>query len=506
MYKKEIIFKCLLLLAILVLVICNMSEKLVSGGRWGIGLFLGGIDNWLSGGPIYNDPNLGINTGPIYGPGGVLVAVISRFIFGYGAETAMIIFGCIPVILLLTGFASIVKCNNISWTWRLTIFSCIYFLGFTFARFYVYEWHPDLPALSCWVWGVILLDRFLTSRKKLPILSSVVLFYIAGIFKANVVFLFIGLGIYALSSKKINQKDKYLIILGELVAGICVLLTMLMVDNCMYNSVSVMGGHPFDTFETYIMYLKGSIFDNIEFVSLLIITIALFFLHLIKLEHISEKMWLSSVLPWFLFGLLGAAKVGSNAGNFDVSIIVFMPLILLSVSKIIYLTKKCFNTIKIFNNTYKIVVGPGIAIICLIIIGLSSEEIIENYKLFKIRLDNQKNFASWISSKHYGENLAFNSSYYELLNGASVHKKTDLFLAGHYSYGNIIDARRLQSLSQNDEWDVIITYPEFGEEAWPELFENYTKLKETEYPPVNGVEVYVKNYSMEQFDKVITNE
>lgn len=495
MIKNEKILKWTVAATFLFLLLYFLTDKLVVGGRWSLGMFLGGVDNWLSGGSLYTNHNEGLSIGPLYGPGGAFIALIARLIFGYGAETAIILFGGVLAILLFLGFSSISKGTNTQRFWRVIICAFLFFIGFPYARPYLFEFHPDLPALLCWVWGVLFLNNFLTSRKCIWLICSMALYLLAGLFKANSVFLFIGLGFYVIIAKEISIKDKIIVLVGELVAGIGVLVVMQMLEGCIYNTVVVMGTHSFDTLATYCRYFAGAIVHNFIYIFLLVLTLFLLLKKRLKFNGFIEKMWAFSSVPWFLFGLLGAAKVGSNGGNIEASIIVFMPFVLPAIETMIDST----NGQEIFKYFTKSerrnIVYYSAYVCCIVTIFISTFLIIQNYNNYKKRINDQVVFAVWLDSHYHGNNIAFSAIEYELLNNTSLNKKTDLHMAGHYDLGHLIDVSELKKMSEREKWDVIITSPALGSERWPSLFDNFVKLRKEDYPNMiaggSELEVYV---------------
>ena len=473
-----------------------ISLKLIDGGRWGIGMILGGVDNWMNGGTFYGSLKDGISVGSIYSPGGIFLALLFRPIFGFNAETAIIICGGLFAILTFYGFAKIETDDHRKTFWYFIICLSFFFIGFPSVRRYLFEIHPDVPAIMFFVWGILSICKFLKSQKNLFFLFSVILFFFSGVFKANALFLFLGLGLYTVFSKKLLLKQKLLILISEAISGASVLIAMFSIDGCLFNSVEVMSKHPLDTLYAYVYYIYITLKYNPLYIALLLVYFALLIKRRVKFNSIKEEMWMSSATLWFLFGMYGTAKEGSNEGNIEASIIAFMPF---AIVALVYIIKVC--AIKYRNVTeYKgFVYGMKtiLFISCILITSYSIILVGQNISKFQNRISQQKNFAHWLNSRYPNAKVTYFCGLYELLNNTVVNKKTDLHLVTHYVLGNYINDEKLSLLSQNDRWDVIITIPEIGEKQFPKTFTYFRKLNDSDYPTDyvgawKRVDVYVR--------------
>lgn len=494
-YMKRIIF-ALMSLTLFSALFNLITDKLVIGGRWGTGLFLGGVDNWLAGGSMYDLPDPAITSGPVYSPGGLFISLIARMIFGFDAQTFVVILGGIVAILLLWGFVSLMNLPKRTRIWGFFAISFIFIVDFPWVKFYVFEMHPDLYVLACFVWGLLMINRFLKCRSIISLLLATLLFYFAGLFKQNAAILFVGLGLFVITSKELARRDKLLVLASEAIAGVCVIITMLSIDGCWYNCVELMASHHMISLQEYWSYLKGALINNKLFILIIICYLILLTKGIINVTAVAERMWLFSSVAWFLFCMYGAAKVGSNNGNIEVAVIALLPLVF-PVLFMIYSKAKVILGSKwgkvLFIGKYFLIFS------CFIIICINSVHSINNITNYNNRIDSQKKFIQWLNSNYSNCNIAYNAEIYECLNGANVNKKTDLFVVDQRQMGNLINDTELNQLSQKENWEIIITTSDYSEGSWPKTFSHFKKLSVGEFPevPVHGgiMEVFVKNNS-----------
>ena len=185
-----------------------LTSKLVGGASWSSGLPLGGVDNYLyNGGSLYTILEDGMTPGSSYFPGIVLLSLLYRIMFGYGADTAIIVTGAIIGVILLVCFSYIASQNKKEQFWLFVCGAVLMIIEFPNAKTYLLEMHPDIPALLFFTLGVIALGRYIAKKGKACLYIAVtVLFYLSGLFKQNAVFLYIGLGCYVFFSKNLNKK------------------------------------------------------------------------------------------------------------------------------------------------------------------------------------------------------------------------------------------------------------------------------------------------------------
>lgn len=482
-------------IAFLSIFIYFVVAKLVIGGRWSTGMMLGGFDNWMAGGTMYTTEGLSI--GSVYSPGSLFLAMITRIFFGYSAETAIIVIGGLFILLTLWAYASL---SDESLAKRYSLFlicSFFFIIQFPWVRSYSLEMHPDIPCLMFFVWGVVYVGKYLKANNSVFLIVSSILMYCSGIFKANAIFLFVGIGIYVLFSTKIQWKQKWPILLAELIAGIGVLITMLSFAGCLYNSVIVMSTHPLVGFDEYLTYISDAIRRDGIFILLLFVSSFLLLRKVLRFKSVVEEMWVCGAVLWFLFGLYGAAKVGSNCGNIEASLVALLPVILPTVEMVYSKLSHATLFEKLRNRRFFITSTSIVCVIsCIVVILFSVNRTFSKFCLFQERLEHQTQFANWLNTHYPGRNIAFNASEYELLNGANVKKKSDFHMAEHYFFGGLLSDKDLAALSKKEEWEIIVTTPDIVDKRWPETFSAFKKLGMDEYPGFEmgdqWVEVFVK--------------
>lgn len=500
-----IIFTCMIVLMSFV------ASGLVRGGRWSSGLLLGGIDNWLyNGGTLYTNAEKGMTPGSSYFPGVMFVAALLRLLLGYRAETAFIVCGGLVTILTFLAFSKIASDDKEKQFTLFVMGICLFFMEFPSARIYLLELHPDIPALMCFAWGIILMNRFLENHGSIDYVKCTILFYCAGLFKQNAVFLYFGLGIYALLSPTYKWKAKVLILLSELMAGIATLITVISIKGCWYNCITVNSLHPLQTKREYISYAVKTCLNNKFFIIVACVSCILLLLKRITLKREIEKMWLASAIGWFGFGMFGAAKQGANTGNMEAAIIAFMPLVLCFIEKFYKYIKGILHREKydgifadnVFRKKMKFVSLCGSIILCLLINVVAIKSTITCLWKYNERLAAESEFSKWISECYPECNVAYNTITYELLNHATVNKTTDLYTVSVWEMGKLIEDDDLKRIAEEEKWDVIITWPGLNDTKWPKTFEDFKKLEIEKYPNLKdyygeNVEVFARYEKMD---------
>lgn len=504
-YIKKILVFCIVVMCIFVFLDC-VTYKLVGGARWSSGLHLGGVDNWLyENGSMYTLREDGFTPGSSYFPGVVLLALLFRMIFGYGAETAIIISGGIVAVLSFLGFSVIATDNKWSRFWLTILAATIFVVEFPAAQSYLLELHPDVPALTCFLWGCICIDKFLKKDSKSWLLISILLMFASGLFKQNALFLYIGAGIYVLVSKTITLKNKLFVLGAEALAGLAVLFVVFIIDGCWYNCVTVNAAHSLLSFKGYILYGFGTCRNNIVYIVMIGAFFLLFITRNIQLERQIERLWMSAAVGWTFFCMYGAAKEGANTGNMEAAIISFMPFALIMAEKSYYYFLNVVDTAKINFDIKEMksfkVVKSTLIILC--IVGafggyaLLCRSIKKQYISYNKRIESQNNFSCWLNEKYAGRNVAYNTISYELLNKANINKKSDLYTAAVWEMGDLLSDEELRNISIEENWDIVITYPGLDEKKFPLTFDRFYKLQQKKYPDLSEfygspIEVFIK--------------
>lgn len=504
--KKKVIYAMAVIGCIVVFAFC-VSGKLAGGARWSSGLPLGGVDNWLyEGGSLYTVAEEGITPGASYFPGLVLLSLLYRLIFGYGAETAIIITGGIIAIFTFWGFSIVVSDDKKQRFWIAIGAALFFVIEFPEARFYLLEMHPDIPALMFFLWGVIFLNRFLERYNKFYYCAATILFWFAGLFKQNAVFLYIGLAIYVLLSKKLGLREKVSIIISELIAGVATLVVVMLIDGCWYNCITVNSLHPLLSIKEYLYYGVAACWHNKIFIVFAFAYLILLIRGNIVQRREIEHMWFASSIGWLVFCIYGSAKEGANAGNMEAAIVTVMPFVLITVVKLFVHMKGMVNidkmkdglaTLKAKKFFHMAVVAISSAMyIAVVLAFIYQTDIRMNQFSERIKLQNE--FSEWLSAHYGGKKVAYNTITYELFHNASVDKAADLYTATVWEMGGLINDEKLHEMSTGEKWDVIVTWSGFDDTKWPKTFREFQKTDSGLYPDLSRfygsqVEVYVRN-------------
>lgn len=483
---------------------------LTFGGRWDTGMPLGMVDNFLNGGTFYTDLENVTATSP-YFPGNVFVAFISRILFHYNAETAMIIFGGLVSVFLIWGLTKIASDDD-----KLRFYSgilCVLFFVFEFGflKYYLLEIHPDLTCVCFFLFGVILAGKFINKKFNLiNYISIICLFFISALFKQSSIFLFMGLFFYLLFTKSIELKSKLWLISAEIISGLLLLSVIFSMKNCWLGTVAINATFPFMTISEFLSEWKSAFYDANVFLILLSLFIILFILKKVKLNTELQRLWFYPAIVWMLLNILyPALREGANMGDIEAAVFPMAPYVILTIFYIIKITSKSkiinelknFIIIRMQNKNIRNVVIPimSIALVIGLIYGISYgvrsiDRINRNYKLYIQRLNDEKFIANWLEENYAHKKVAYISYKYELLNNTSLIKSTDLLTYGNFSHGTYLTVADIENMQKNENWDLIITLEEDNlKDKWPNVFKHY-KLVNTDNilpPPTESDEKFL---------------
>lgn len=502
---RKLIYSLVVITLIFIYIYC-VAGKLAGGARWSSGLPLGGVDNFLyENGSLYTTADKGFTPGSSYFPGTVLLSLFFRILFGYGAETGIISFGALTAFFAFWGFARIASDNKKKRFWLAVLAAVFFVVEFPYARMYLLELHPDIPALTFFLWGIIALDHYLKKGNILFLVLVTLLFWISGLFKQNAAALYIGLGFYVLFSKSISLKNKVSIILTETLAGIATLAVVFSIDGCWYNCVTVNSLHPLLSLKEYLIFGYSTCRSNLLFIFSAFVFLILLITKNIHFERQIEKLWFSASIGWILFCMYGAAKDGANDGNMEAAIIAFMPFVLLIIQKAFIFAKNHIDVNGLLCSINEMKHKDNLkALVCSILIfvffrdlGLLAVKTKHEIIQFKNRIAVQKEFSNWLTENYKGKNIAYNAINYELLNDAEIKKTTDFYTFYVWKMGNLVSDEDLKAISEKESWDLIIAWPGLDDARFPITFGNFRRLPQSEYPDVtqfygNPVEVFVR--------------
>lgn len=478
-----------------------VADKLTWGARWSSGLPLGGVDNWLNEeGSFYTVPENGFTPGSSYFPGIILLSLLYRLLFGYGAETAIIVTGGIIALLSSVGFAAIVTSNKKRIA-ILTLVALLIFRKMLLAPHYLLEMHPDIPALMCMTWGIIAMYKCIQKKRIIHYVLATLCFIGAGLFKQNAVAMFLGLGLYTMFTQQLDIKTKVKVLLSEFIAGVCVLIVVFAIDGCWYNCVTVNASHPLLSIKEYITFGISTCKHNKILLGLLAIYIVqrIFDDRKLGLLH---NMYSYAALSWLVFCMYGAAKLGANEGNMEAAIIALMPFVLSIFNDSITIVKNYIEKEEIWNKISSLKYLNVRYLTCIIVIGAfcmyplyhKVRVIKRNINEYYHRLDRQKDFSQWISETYTNKNVAYNTVHYEILNHASIRKTSDFYTIAVWDMGGLISDESIEKIAQDEAWDVIITIDGEDETRWPITFSHFQQLDSIDYPNIgdDNTKVYVR--------------
>lgn len=483
----------------------SVTIKLVGGARWSSGLPLGGVDNWLyENGSLYTVAENGFTPGTSYFPGTILLLLAYRVLFGYGAETAMVITGGVIAIFMIWGFSIVASRDPKRQFWLAMIATFFFVVEFRSAKVYLLELHPDIPALVCFLWGVIFLNKYLKRHSKIYYCIMTLLFWWAGLFKQNAVFLYFGLAVFVLLSGRLSAKEKIYVIISEFIAGLATLATVMLIDGCWYNCVTVTASHPLLSINQYLYYLATTFFRDTAFIIIAILYFILLIKKKIAQESLIEQMWFAASIGWLSFCMYGAAIAGANQGNMEAAIIALMPFVLIITDKIFAHIVETIDINKakaVFRRKKYIFIS--LAGLCSLLYVTSIVFLtymsFYNIKEYNERIELQNEFSQWLSENYYGKNTAYDTMIYEVLNNAAINKTTDLYTVCTWATGGLVNDDDLFERSEEENWDVIVTTSMNGTETWPKTFSGFEKLDSSMYPDLTYYYRYAGGYSVDVY-------
>lgn len=483
-FFRSSIFKLIVFAATLSVVAYFISDKLIFGARWSSGLHLAGVDNFLAGGTFYPESAESITAGSSYFPGVMMLALVFRLLFGYYADTVFIIFGAVSWMLTAYGFASLITKDKDNRFWLFVLATWFLVFQFPAARHYLLEVHPDIPSLMCFVGGILLLPEEKTQNRWLHYSIVTILFFLSGLFKQNAAFLYIGLGLYVLLCKKVSLKNKISIITCEAVAGIALIITVLSIDGCWINCVTVNAGHHYMNWRWILFYIQ-----NVFKYDTIFIVLCIYFLYLLIKKKVTlslkEEMWLCASVAWTLFCLFGSIKKGADDGNMEAGIISLMPFVLYAAKRLIQNINLKISSSKVKNlltstNTAYVICGVSVLTIVALVVPIS-----KNLELYRNRLVAQQEFSEWISQKFEGKNIAYNTCVYEFLNNANLVKKSDINTIEVWQWAGLVDDESVDKMAKEEKWEIIMTLRDIDGKYWPKTFDRFELIDDSSYPSIS---------------------
>lgn len=228
--------------------------------------------------------------------------------------------------------------------------------------------HPDMPVLLFGALAAIVIGKIEqeNSDKWHWYVLLIVLMLCSGIFKQNSVMIFLGFGVTILFSKSVDRKKKLKLLGSILAAGILVLFVIFGIDGCFEMTVLVMSRHESVSQEVFNGYIVESLKWNRIFVILFLTFLIFLITKNIELTFV-QRMWLITGFVWTAFNIYGTKKVGSNAGNVDVALIVLAPFVGMVVQEIYYKIKVHIKFDSGFLSEWKKlpILIAGIYIVCI---------------------------------------------------------------------------------------------------------------------------------------------
>lgn len=339
------------------------------------------------------------------------------------------------------------------------------------------------------MWGLVFLCDYIRTRSVWKYIVATILFMFSACFKVNAVFLYVGLFLGTIFSRRLSRKLKREIIVSEIVSGFGALVIMFLMDGCWDNTVIKMALHSYNI-ETFVQYVLYAIVRTIPFVLLVCLFFILFIGRKLEFKSESEELCAFCSITLFIFNIYGTLKEGSTSANVESAMIVLMPFALLSIDYIVEGLRS-----KMVKSAQSVCFVLACVFVIFVCVSKNREPICElchNVSEIQKKKMGQQRFAQWLTCNYAGKNVTYCGCFYEWMNGANVHKRTDLWTVNHDLMAKRITDEEMEKICKREHWDLIVTEAdECYNRMFPKTFSNFRKMEKCEYPNVTSMFVYV---------------
>lgn len=482
--NKDNIIKWIFTLAFILLGAQLLFMGLIKGGRWDLYEQIAMADRAIHGqGQIYyaTDKDSYLTTSP-YFPGVSFLTIIASKISYAHRDLLMLVLASLIGTTFLFMLAKISQRMGAGANLSYLLVLAFAANSFNLWKMYMTEFKPDTIILL--LTTAILYFLVNISEKKRLLLNQLGIFIaliVIGIFKQQAIAIYIGTFLIALFYRKIELKQKILLVLNSSLAGLIVLGIILSVPNCFYITIQCMSKHP-------LIGLKNSLIMFGDFLKtswIFILPLIFYFVNLFKKKFQGmskfEEIWLFCCIPWVFLSLASAVKVGGNAGNIEVGVLVFMPFVIITI----------FNLVK---NIKFLEYLEIIALIVMFISLINPPKHLFFRYLDKVKEDQQ--VINYLKANFKGKATLHNGDVYMEIERAGLESKgeidniTGIFGAGKH------DLSEFYTEIKNKKYDLIYcSFPflalddkSFGEK----ILTSYRSLNDKNMPEILKNKLFVR--------------
>lgn len=319
---------------------------------------------------------------------------------------------------------------------------------------YAGEWHPDYLVIVCAMSGCFFLEKIISQEQIKYHLGYTISLILCGISKQTGVIFYFAYVLYIIFCPELSIKRKGILFLEMFLSGIIVLSIIFNIHGCYITTVYTMSKHSLIDLSTNIKYWKGTIHECWFFLLLIILYGIRYTVN--KIKNRSHKfshivyIWEICACLWFIVSIAGSFKYGSNKGNIEAGLIIWMPF---AIYTLVDLFSKIIEKKIVLIH---ILTGFLISIGALYILILSKKQISNDIVKYKSRLADQQMVEEYLNENFAGKTIAYNAAYYFYVCNAEIDLSTDTHLIHHYYYADLFDSERFNYLAKMENWDIIV--------------------------------------------------
>lgn len=311
-----------------------------SGGGWDLNEQVAFGNRIFESGKVYyscGDSDLFIPSSP-YFPG---VGYIAFFIRYAGVQNYFIQNKIILTIAVVIGFLLFILIRKVSLKINeetpkyITTFwlALLFYFGFGWYKSYMIEFKPDTILLLI-IYSLLLLIPINKTIKFKKLIIILLLLFVSGFFKQSAFIVYFFSICLIFGNQNAHLKFKLFITSLILTLGFVTIKTLSNIENCFLFTIDVMKQHSFVDPRSFIEFIYIGVKDNFIFV-ILLLSYIIIERKLLSLKNNFGLFFYFSIL-WICFSTISLSKIGSNAGNFEVGMIIFFPFVIRSLNLILH--------------------------------------------------------------------------------------------------------------------------------------------------------------------------
>ena len=393
----------------------SLMSGLIKGGRWDLYQNIAMADRFLAGEGFYYSP---IEASTPYFPGVAFLAVlIGKFFYPWRDYILLVmasLIGTAFLYALIKLGERFSKNRAISMVVTFTLIS----MGFEHYRDYMNEFKADSLVLLYAVLIILIIDKIENDERNADTKTALILFVMAflmDVTKQQALYVDVALGIYLLFTKKLEIKEK-IVILGSLVtAGLVDLAVIFRIPGVEIQTIQNLSDMPYWDVKNIIGQMGMDVMKNLIYFILLLLFVCLLIRKRIQLEALAGK-WMAIALAFGVGQIAGGCKKGGNAGNFEAGMVSFLPFVVVAAE---YVFREYFK-----DDKKRAVIGAMNYAVCAICFGMLLLTVKKSGELAgRVRMDRE--VSAYLSQTFGNETIMYQSNQYMQLARSSVRPGMD---------------------------------------------------------------------------------